>query len=173
MVRLRAAEFGIDPHKLGMMGFSAGGHLTATAGTHFDMGLPNATEPVDRESSRPDFLVLAYAVISFQPGLVNEGSMYDLLGDNPDPAVVKDLSNELQVTSDTPPTFLYQTGEDKSVAAENAIVFYQAMLHAHVPGELQLFQHGPHATGLAQKYADLRVWPDLLLHWMQSNGWAQ
>jgi len=172
-IRARAAEYGIDPHKVGVMGFSAGGHLASTTGTHFDMGLADAADAVDRQGSRPDFMVLAYAVISMQPALANGGSLTSLLGDHPDPALVKDLSNELQVTHDTPPTFIYQTGEDKSVPPENAIVFYQAMLHAHVPGELHLFQHGPHATGLGQKYADLKVWPDLLLHWMQGNGWAQ
>jgi acetyl esterase/lipase len=107
IVRTRAAEFGIDPDKIGIWGFSAGGHLASTASTHFDKGNPAASDPIDRAGSRPDFAVLCYPVVSFTTDYVHKGSRRNLLGDNPDPALEKLLSNELQVTRETPPTFLF------------------------------------------------------------------
>ena len=128
LVRSRASEFGIDPNKIGMMGFSAGGHLTATAGTHFDSGDPNAADLVDRASSRPDFLILAYPVISFQPSIAGNDVLHayassglGLLGDNPDPKLLDNLSDELQVTKDTPPTFLVQGTADTLVSVQNSV----------------------------------------------------
>jgi acetyl esterase/lipase len=167
LVRSRSAEYGID--KLGMMGFSAGGHLTATAGTHFDAGNPAQADPIERESSRPDFLVLGYAVITLQKPYTHAGSLKYLLGDNPDAATVNLLSDELQVTAQTPPTFLFATSDDPVVPVVNSELFYQALLKAGVPAEMHLFQHGPHGTGLAQSYPGLKLWPDLLWAWLQAR----
>src|SRR6476661_603914 len=118
-VRARATEFNVIPDRIGMMGFSAGGHLTATAGTHFDAGKADAADPIDRASSRPDFLILGYPVISFDPAIKHAGSERNLLGEHPDPALVADLSNELRVTAQTPPTFLFHTTNDPGVPVEN------------------------------------------------------
>jgi len=167
LVRSRAAEYGID--KLGMWGFSAGGHLTATAGTHYDAGDPAAADPMERQTSRPDFLVLCYAVITLQKPYAHPGSLKYLLGDNPDPATEALLSDELHVTAQTPPTFIYATSDDKTVPVSNSVLFYQALVNAKVPVEMHLFEHGPHGTGLAQSYPALRAWPDLLWTWLQSR----
>src|SRR5206468_2699704 len=113
-VRAKAKEFGIDPKRIGVWGFSAGGHLASTAATHFDSGKPDAADPIDRESCRPDFAILAYPVISMKEGVTHGGSRRNLLGDKPDPAQVELYSNELRVTKDTPPTFLFHTAEDKA-----------------------------------------------------------
>src|SRR5262249_15560327 len=127
LVRSRAAEFGIAQDRIGMMGFSAGGHLTATVGTHFDEGNPSATDPVDRVGSRPDFLILAYPVISFDPTIAHAGSVRNLVGENPPQNLIQELSNELHVTEKTPPTFLFHTTADTTVPVENSIRFYLAL----------------------------------------------
>ena len=177
IVRSRAREFGIQPDRIGMMGFSAGGHLTATAGTHFDPGKPDAPDPIDQVSSRPDFLILCYPVISFQPGVAGPnvlnayaGSGRNLLGDNPDPKTLDDLSDELQVTAQTPPTFLYQTTNDSLVAVENSVVFYLALRKARVDAEMHLFANGPHGSGMGMTDPALSVWPTLLMNWMRARG---
>jgi acetyl esterase/lipase len=170
--RAHAAEWGVQTDHIGMWGFSAGGHLTATAGTHFDAGNPAATDPIDRLGSRPDFLVLAYPVISFDPAVMHAGSRKYLLGDTPDPALVTLLSNELQVTPQTPPTFLFSTTDDGTVPIANTVLFYSALVKAKVPVELHIFRHGAHGAGLAPTNPELSIWPELLLKWMQVNGWA-
>lgn len=126
-VRLHAEEFGIRPDRIGVWGFSAGGHLASTAGTHFDNGDPNAADPIDRQSSRPDFLILAYPVITMEEPFVHQGSLHSLLGEKPDPLLVHSLSNETQVTARTPPTFLFHTTEDQVVPVENSVQFYLAL----------------------------------------------
>ncbi|MDE3105705.1 MAG: alpha/beta hydrolase [Acidobacteriota bacterium] len=171
LVRAHAAEYGIDPSHLGMWGFSAGGHLTATAGTRFDAGDPASADPISRQSSRPDFLVLAYPVITLKEPLAHAGSRKYLLGDTPDPALVASLSAETQVTKDTPPTFLFATADDKTVPVQNSVMFYTALVEAGVPVEMHLFQHGAHGAGLAAANPQLRVWPELLAKWMRENGW--
>lgn len=171
--RSHAAEWGVDPAHVGMWGFSAGGHLTSTAGTHFDAGNASASEAIERVSSRPDFLVLAYPVISFDPAYMHSGSRKYLLGENPDPALVTLLSNEKQVTAQTPPTFLFSTTDDQTVPVDNSILFYQALEKVKVPVEMHLFRHGAHGAGLAPGNPELRIWPELLLNWMKTNGWAQ
>jgi acetyl esterase/lipase len=170
LVRSRAAQLGIAPDRIGMMGFSAGGHLTATAGTHSDDGNPNASDPIDRMSSRPDFLILAYAVISFDPAIAHRGSEQSLLGDNPAPALVQDLSNELHVTAKTPPTFLFHTNADTTVPAENSVRFYLALRQAKVPAEMHIFQNGPHGVGLDLGDPALGQWPALLTNWLRGRG---
>src|SRR3954447_4328289 len=144
LVRSRAKEFGIRPDRIGIMGFSAGGHLASSAGTHFDAGNSSASDPIDRVSSRPDFLVLLYPVISFTTSYVHRGSMRALLGDNPDPKLVELMSNELQVTPQTPPTFLFHTTTDTVVPVENSVLFYLALRKAGVPAEMHIYERGPH-----------------------------
>lgn len=172
MVRSRAEEFGIAPDRIGVMGFSAGGHLASTAGTHFDAGNPAATDPIDRVGSRPDFMILAYPVISLLPPFAHEGSRRFLLGENPDPELVKKLSNELQVTAQTPTTFIFQTDEDKTVPSMNSVMFYEALHKAGVPAEMHIFERGGHGVGFAKNDPLLSVWPALLEHWLRIHGLA-
>jgi acetyl esterase/lipase len=170
LVRARAAQYGVKPDRIGMMGFSAGGHLTSTAETHFDSGNPSAPDPIDRASSRPDFAVLGYAVISFTAPYSHHGSFQALLGDSPDPKLLEDLSNELQVTPQTPPTFLFSTSEDTTVPSENSVAFYLALHKAHVPAELHILQKGQHGLGLDLGDPAIGEWPTLLIHWLRGLG---
>jgi acetyl esterase/lipase len=170
LVRTRVAEYGVKPDRIGMMGFSAGGHLTSTAETHFDSGNPDALDPIDRASSRPDFAILGYPVISFTEPYMHRGSAQALLGDSPDPRLLEDLSNDLRVTAQTPPTFLFSTSEDTGVPAENSVAFYLALHKAHVPAELHIFQHGPHGVGLDLGDPALGEWPKLLINWLRGLG---
>jgi acetyl esterase/lipase len=170
LVRARAAEFFVSPERIGMMGFSAGGHLTATAATHFDSGNPAAADPIDRVSSRPDFIILAYPVISMNAPYVHKTSRSMLLGDNPDAKLLDSLSAELQVTAQTPPAFLFSTSEDATVPVENSVLFYQALHKAGVPAELHIFEKGPHGVGLDLKDPALGEWPTLLANWLRSRG---
>src|SRR5215469_3863194 len=168
-VRARAAEWGVRQDHIGIMGFSAGGHLTSSAGTHFDAGKSDAADAIDRQSSRPDFLVLGYPVISFTQN-VHQGSKRALLGDNPDPKLVENLSNELQVTAQTPPTFLFHTSNDQTVPVENSVMFYLALRKAGVPAEMHIYENGPHGVGLAPTDEALSSWPARLADWMRGRG---
>jgi acetyl esterase/lipase len=170
LVRFHARDYGIAADRIGIWGFSAGGHLASTVGTHFDRGNPDAADPIERVSCRPDFMVLAYPVISFATPYVHKGSMHNLLGDNPDPQVVRSLSNELQVTPETPPTFLFATGSDDAVPVENSVLFYGALRRNRVAAELHIFERGPHGVGLARKDPALSVWPTLLANWFRTRG---
>lgn len=165
-VRSRATEWGIDPNQIGVMGFSAGGHLTSTLGTHFDAGDSTAADRIDRASSRPDFLILCYPVISLTADYTHTGSRDNLLGKNADPELVHNLSNELQVTKDTPPTFLFHTDEDTAVPPMNSIVFYEALKQAGVPAELHIYQRGGHGLGLARDVPGTNDWPDRCRTWL-------
>ncbi len=168
-VRSRATDFGFDPHRLGVWGFSAGGHLASTAGTHFDDGKADATDAIDRNSSRPDFLILAYPVITFKEPFLHRGSRDALLGKDPDPALIDQLSNETQVTANTPPTFLFHTSDDAVVPVQNSLNFYAALRAAKVPAEMHVFEHGAHGVGLARNNPDLALWPDLLAKWLKEQ----
>jgi acetyl esterase/lipase len=168
-VRSRAAEYGFEPDRIGIMGFSAGGHLASTAATHFDAGNPSAADPTDRAGSRPDFLVLCYPVISFT-SFVHRGSLTMLLGDTPDPKLVENLSNELQVTAQTPPAFLFHTDADKTVPVENSVMFYLALRKAGVPAELHIYEHGSHGVGLAPTDPVLSTWSARLADWLRGRG---
>jgi acetyl esterase/lipase len=170
LVRAHATEYGIAPDRLGVMGFSAGGHLAATMGTHFDNGSATDSDPVQRSGSRPDFLVLGYPVISFATPYTHQGSLHNLLGDNPDPKLMQNLSNELQVTAQTPPTFLFHTTEDKTVPVENSVLFYLALRKAGVAAEMHIFERGPHGVGLALRDPALAMWPELLPNWLRMRG---
>jgi acetyl esterase/lipase len=168
-VRSKAAEYRLLPDRIGIMGFSAGGHLASTAGTHFDAGNPGAADPIDRLSSRPDFLVLCYPVISFGE-FTHRGSRTNLLGENPDPKLVESLSNETQVTARTPPTFLFHTTSDNTVPVENSVMFYAALRKAGVPAEMHIYERGPHGVGLAQTDEALAGWPSRLADWLRMRG---
>jgi acetyl esterase/lipase len=176
LVRSRAAEYDIDPAKIGIMGSSAGGHLASTLLTHFDAGKPGDPDPVEQVSSRPDFGILCYAVISMQDGLTHGGSRKNLLGDNPDPALVDLLSNEKQVTSQTPPCFIWHTWEDGTVKVENSLAFAQALRANKVPFDLHIYQKSGHGIGLSSGKngvapGDVHPWAKDLLFWFQQNGW--
>lgn len=170
LVRSRAAEFGVSPDRVGMMGFSAGGHLAATAATKFDDGVANAADAIDRASSRPDFLILGYPVISFDPAITHAGSVRSLLGENPAPALREELSADLHVTANTPPAFLFSTNADTAVPAENSVRFFLALRQAKVPAEMHIFENGPHGVGLDLSDPALGVWPTLLTNWLRGRG---
>jgi acetyl esterase/lipase len=170
LVRSRAGEFRIAPDRIGVWGFSAGGHLASTLATHFDAGNPAAADPIERVSCRPDFAILAYPVISFASEYAHKGSRRNLLGDNPDPALVENLSNEKQVTAQTPPTFLFHTNEDQGVPAENSVLFYLALRRAGVPAELHIYERGRHGVGLAPNDPVLSSWPQRLADWLRVRG---
>jgi acetyl esterase/lipase len=170
MVRSRAKEWRVDPKRIGILGFSAGGHLASSAATHFDDGRKDASDPIEREGSRPDFAVLCYAVISLVDPPAHSGSRRHLLGDPPDPALVELLSNERQVTARTPPTFLWHTADDGAVPVENSLLFFQALRKAGVAGELHVFPHGKHGLGLAPGDPSVSQWPGLCAVWMEGLG---
>jgi acetyl esterase/lipase len=171
-VRAKADQYGIDPTKIGLMGFSAGGHLASTGGTHFDLGDPNATDPIDRVSSRPDFLILGYPVITMETGVTHNGSRTNLLGKTPTPEQLAEYSNEKRVTKDTPPTFIFQTDEDAAVPAENAVRFYLALRQAKVPAELHIYEKGKHGVGINPKTgaAGTDQWKERLTDWLKLRG---
>jgi len=169
-VRSHAAEFGIDPNRIGILGFSAGGHVASSAGTHFDAGNPAEADPIERVSSRPDLMVLIYPVITMGEG-THHGSHDNLLGKMPAANVVHLMSNEEQVTKDTPPAFLVHTVNDATVPVTNSTTFAQALQKAGVPFELHVFEKGPpHGYGLATDDPVVGVWPKLCEQWLRGRG---
>lgn len=173
LVRAHATEMGVAPDHIGMMGFSAGGHLTATAGTMSDSGDPSASDPIDRVNSRPDFLVLCYPVISMEQGVGHEGSVTSLLGNDATAQQRSAMSADEHVTAQTPPSFIWSTTDDAVVPVMNSVLFYQALVKNGVSAELHIFPHGHHGLGLAQTTPEVSAWPGLLYTWLQVNGWAQ
>lgn len=171
-VRSKTEVNGYAIDHIGVMGFSAGGHLASSAGTHFDSGIPAGNDPIDHFSSRPDFMILGYPVIFMEAPGNHAGSTKNLLGEHPDPQLVQLMSNERQVTANTPPTFIFSTTDDKTVPIMNSVAFYSALVKAGVPAELHIFRSGRHGLGLAQNDKDVGQWPNLLLHWLAANGWA-
>ena len=155
--RWNAAEFNVRTDRIGVMGFSAGGHLASTAATLFDGGAATARAPIDRVSSRPDFAVLVYPVIVMGESITHQGSQTNLLGDRPSADLIAKLSTDKQVTARTPPTFLFHTNEDTGVLPENSVRFYLALRTAGVPAELHIFQKGEHGVGLAPADPALRT----------------
>lgn len=169
-VRSKAADWGISKSRVGIMGFSAGGHLASTAATHLEPVNPDPRDPIDKESSRPDFAILGYPVISLTADFAHRGSGVNLLGKDADTDLKKSLSNETQVTSDTPPTFLFHTAEDTAVPPENSVAFFEACRKAGVPAELHIYQDGPHGVGLANGHPAVGTWQNRLHDWMKTNG---
>jgi acetyl esterase/lipase len=160
LVRARAGDFKLDPKRIGIIGSSAGGHLASTLLTHFDAGKADSDDPVERQSSRPDLGILCYPVITMGPN-THAGSKNNLLGKDPSPELVKNLSNETQVTKETPPCFLWHTAEDKAVKVENSLEFAAALQRAGVPFDLHVYQKGAHGLGLGKNHpwaSDCTFW---------------
>ncbi len=174
LTRYYADDWNIDPQKVGVLGFSAGGHLTTTVLTHFDAGKQDAggSDAIDQLSCRPDFGVVCYAVIAFDQDYSHRGSQRNLLGENPDPDLVESLSNEKQVSEDTPPCFVWHTAEDKVVPAHNSLKFYAALVDRGVPSELHIFAKGRHGIGLGRDIPGASQWPKLCQNWLVRNGFA-
>jgi acetyl esterase/lipase len=170
-VRFHCTRWNIDPHKIGILGFSAGGHVASTAATHFDPGNPDAFDLIDRVSSRPDALVLCYPVITLKE-FRHDGSRVALIGENPPEELVHSLSNETQVTSSTPPTFLWHTANDDGVPVENSLLFANSLSQYKIPFDLHIFQDGPHGVGLAEDNPTLSVWTRLCENWLRSIGFT-
>jgi acetyl esterase/lipase len=169
LVRHYALHWKIDPRKIGVLGFSAGGHLAATSGTHNDHGRPQADDPVERAGCRPDFMVLCYPVISFEK-FGHLGTRKNLIGENPDPALVHNLSNEQQVGPDTPPAFLWHTADDAVVPVEHSLLFTEALSRHNINHELHVFSRGVHGVGLAIDNPHLAAWTGLCENWMKVSG---
>jgi acetyl esterase/lipase len=170
LVRARAQEWKIDPSRLGIIGFSAGGHLASTAATHFDDGEQKAPDPVERQSCRPDFAILCYPVVTMTDPSTHRGSRRNLLGDTPDPKLVRWYSNETQVIAQSPPTFLFHTGADQAVPAENSLMYYLALRKAGIPAELHVYEPGRHGVGLAASDPILSTWSGHCEDWLRSHG---
>lgn len=169
VVRQRAKEWNVNPERIGIMGFSAGGHLASTAGTHFAKSfIPNA----EHISLRPDFMMLIYPVISFQDSIAHIGSRENLIGKNPSKEKIDFFSNELQITAQTPPTFLVHASDDATVKPQNSIVFYENLIHHQVPAEMHIYQRGGHGFGLNNKTTS-ELWMDRCKNWMAANGWLK
>lgn len=169
-VRSHADEWNIDPNRIGILGFSAGGHLAATAGTCFDEGNRSAEDIVERVSSRPNLMILCYPVISFLKNMAHEGSVLNLLGDSSNDENRLRLSNERNVTSQTPPTFLWHTSDDAAVPVENSIEFALSLKRCGVPFELHSFESGKHGLGLAQEHPEAFAWTSLCEKWLAKQG---
>jgi acetyl esterase/lipase len=170
LARAGAEKYRLDRDKIGIIGFSAGGHLASTVGTHFDNGQANAADAVDRASCRPDYMILVYPVIALATDYAHGGSKKNLLGDKADPKLVASLSNETQVTEKTPPTFLMHTGGDSAVPPENSVLFYLALRKARVPAELHIYENGGHGYGLAPKDPVLATWRERCEDWLRLRG---
>lgn len=170
-VRSRAAEFGIAPERIGVLGFSAGGHLAATAATLFDAPEGRTGAAIDAVSARPDFAVLVYPVITMKGPFAHAGSRRNLIGENAAAERIDRLSPDLQVTKNTPPAFLVHTAEDKGVPLENSLQFYLALRAAGGSAEIHLYEKGPHGFGLGQGLGPAADWPARLETWMRAHGW--
>lgn len=169
LVRQHAAEWQVDVNRVGLMGSSAGGHLASTAGTHFKKSyIPNR----EQTNLRPDFLVLVYPVISMADSITHRGSRNNLIGNNPPADKVQAFSNELQVTPETPPTFLVHATDDKVVGVENSVYFYSALVRNKVPAELHVYERGGHGFGMQTSNPD-EHWMDRLENWLRDNGWLK
>ncbi len=173
-VRSHAGEFRIDQDKIGVWGFSAGGHLAAYLATEPETADRKDPDPVERVSGHPDFAIFSYTRFSMDASIPRAGNMEALAGDNPTPEMLDTISPARHVTRETSPSFIYSTTEDQTVSSLNATAYYDALKRAGVPAELHIFELGPHGTGIGQGLhglAELEVWPTLLEHWMQFHGW--
>ncbi|MDD1762917.1 MAG: alpha/beta hydrolase, partial [Methanothrix sp.] len=170
LIRSRAHEWGLDPNRIGGMGFSAGAHLLSLTGVHIEKGKLLTRDPVERASSRPDFMILAYPLIVLNQPNMHRGTMKNLFGPKPERKLLDFLSTHLHVTAKTPPTFLFHITEDHTTSAMNSILFYQALYKAGVPCELHIYEQGKHGGGLYKDNPALRTWPDHCLHWLRARG---
>jgi acetyl esterase/lipase len=188
LIRTHAAEYGIDPNRLGVWGSSAGGHLASSLGTHCESVTDTTTnknnvpvtvtnnalagsDPVDAQSCKPDFMVLEYPVISMEGPITHAGSRSNLLGPNPDPVLAHEYSNQFAVTPQTPPTFIWATTNDATVQVENSLDFYRALERAHVPAELHIYDYKDHGCGLCGAIVPLSTWPLLLRNWLLQHSY--
>jgi len=167
LVRNHAKEWGINPKEIGIMGFSAGGHLASTLSTHFNEKVYNSA---DTTSARPDFSLLIYPVISMQEGITHMGSRSNLLGENPSPEQVKHFSNELQVNSETPPAFLVHSMDDGAVPVENSIEYALALKNNKIPCELHIYEKGGHGYGLGKSGGTESTWSEACGKWLKVRG---
>jgi acetyl esterase/lipase len=174
LMRAKAADWKIDPKRVGIMGSSAGGHLASTLMTHFDSGNPNATDSIERQSSRPDLGILCYPLITMGK-YTHSVSKRNLLGIDPPARLVKLLSNELQVTAQTPPCFIWTTYEDKTVPLENSLMFVEALRKYQVPFDFHVYQKGDHGMGLDDKppFAHPHPWADDCLFWLKAQEFVK
>lgn len=171
LVRSRAAEWGINPTQIGVLGGSAGGHLAASAGTLWDAPEGRTRSSLDGVSARPDFVGLLFPVITMEPPFTHRVSRQNLIGPSPDDALVRHLSLNLQVRRDTPPTFIVHTQEDQSVPLENSLLYYRALRDAGVPVEMHLYEKGPHGFGLRPGLGPTSQWPRRFDEWLQAHHW--
>ncbi len=168
IVRSHAEEWRIDPSKIGIAGSSAGGHLASTVGTRFDYGNTESNDPLEKLSSRPDFMLLLYPVISFREAFGHMGSRKNLIGEGNNWELVEKYSNELHVSPETPPTFLVLADDDKGVVPRNSVEFYLALKENNVPAEMHIFAEGGHGFGMNKKNLPVDQWPELFLNWLKA-----
>lgn len=167
-VRFNSGKWNLRPDKVGIMGFSAGGHLASTAGTRFDSGDASSKDSIEQQSCRPDFMILMYPVITMSQPFMHKGSATNLLGPNPSKELAEAYSPDLQVTGQTPPTFLVHASDDQAVPVENSIVFYQALVRNKVPAEMHIYPYGGHGFSLAIGKGYLQTWTDRCLDWLRA-----
>ena len=167
-VRFNATNWNIKKDEIGILGFSAGGHLASTAGTQFDRGIAMNADSIEQMSSRPDFMILIYPVITMSKNSMHAGSRNNLIGKDADSSLAKRYSSELQVTKETPPTFIVHATDDKTVPVENSLLFYQALKDKHVPVEMHIYPAGGHGFGLAFGMGYLQTWTDRCNDWLSA-----
>ena len=166
IIRRNASAWKIDTRKIGVMGFSAGGHLASTLSTHY---AEKVYELKDTISARPDFSLLIYPVISFDASITHMGSRINLIGNNPSDDVIRHFSNELMITEKTPPAFIIHASDDKAVPVKNSLVYFEGLVKYNIPAEIHVFQKGGHGFGLAINRGTESAWPDLCLNWLRKN----
>jgi|SRR5699024_1565597 len=174
MARVNAKKWNIDPNRVGILGFSAGGHLASSAGTLFEEGDEFAKEAINRYSSRPDVMILCYPVITMaSPQYIHEGSKLHLLGEQPSLSLVQKMSTEKQVTENTPPAFLWHTADDEAVPVENSLMFARSLGKFNIPYALHIFESGKHGLGLAEDHPEANLWPNLCEAWLKNRKFVK